>query len=300
MIRPVAIKKQITLQLEADSHIPLVYADPDRVLEILINLLDNAVKFTPPEGSVTIKLSQQKTDPEFTYVTVTDTGRGISPEALPLIFERLYQDPDSVDGNRSGLGLGLYIARELVNLQGGRIWVASQPGHATTFTFNLPAYSLSKLLLPVITLEQRLRESLVLVRIDLKPLASPVRGNWKEVCRECLTLLRRCVDADKDLVLPAMATNGPEDSLYVVASTDMERVEIMTDRITVQIGALTHLRATGKVRATARPVKFSADIQSKSLEQQVEEIAESVTELILTDLRTMNGSNTKENNANAN
>jgi hypothetical protein len=97
-----------------------------------------------------------------------------------------------------------------------------------------------------------------------------------------------------------MATNGPEDSLYVVASTDMERVEIMTDRITVQIGALTHLKATGKVRATARPVKFSADIQSKSLEQQVEQVAESVTELILTDLRTMNGSNTKENNANAN
>jgi signal transduction histidine kinase len=129
MIRPVAIKKQITLQLEADSHIPLVYADPDRVLEILINLLDNAVKFTPPEGSVTIKLSQQKTDPEFTYVTVTDTGRGISPEALPLIFERLYQDPDSVDGNRSGLGLGLYIARELVNLQGAAF--GSQVSRAT-------------------------------------------------------------------------------------------------------------------------------------------------------------------------
>lgn len=299
MIRPVAIKKRITLQLEADSHIPLVYADPDRVLEVLINLLDNAVKFTPPEGSVTIKLSQQKTDPEFTYVSVTDTGRGISAEALPLIFERLYQDPDSVDGNRSGLGLGLYIARELVNLHGGRIWVASQPGHATTFTFNLPAYSLSKLLLPVITHEQQLREALVLVRVDLKPLASPVRGNWKEVCHECLNLLRRCVYVDKDLVLPPMATNGPEDTFYVVASTDMERVKIMTRRIIVQIGTLTHLKGTGTVRATARPVKLPAEIQSKSLEQQVEQVAEVVTELILTDLRTMNGFNPKEK-ANAN
>src|SRR5207237_6064751 len=162
MVRPMAVESRITLELEADSHIPLVYADPDRVLEILINLIDNAVKFTPLEGSVNVKLSQQETDPEFIYVTVSDTCRGISPEALPLIFERLYQDSESVDGNRSGLGLGLYIARVLVNLHGGRIWAASQPGQGTTFTFNLPVYSLSKLLSPVITHEQQLRESIVL------------------------------------------------------------------------------------------------------------------------------------------
>jgi signal transduction histidine kinase len=299
MIRPMAVEKRITVQLEADSHIPLVHADPDRVLEVLINLLDNAVKFTPPQGSVTINLSQQKTDPEFTYVTVTDTGRGISPEALPLIFERLYQDPDSVDGNRSGLGLGLYIARELINLHGGRIWAVSQPSQGATFTFNLPVYSLSKLLFPLITHEPQLRESIVLVRVDLKPLASPVRGNWKEVCHDCLNLLRHCVYVDKDLVLPAMATNGPEDTFYVVASTDMERVNIMISRIVAQIGALTHLKATGTIRATARPVEFSAEMQGKSLKQQVEQVAESVTELVLTDLRTMNGFNTKETSANA-
>jgi len=300
MIRPMAIKKRINLQLEAESHIPLVYADPDRVLEVFINLLDNAVKFTPPEGSVTIKLSQQKTDPEFTYVTVTDTGRGVSPEALPLIFERLYQDPDSVDGNRSGLGLGLYIARELINLHGGRIWVASQPGHATTFTFNLPVYSLSKLLSAVIVHQQRLRESIVLVRVDLKPLASPVRGNWKEVCHECLNLLRRCVYVDKDLVLPAIATNGPEDTFYIVASTDMERVNIMITRILEQLRVLTHLKSIGTVRAMARQVSLSSEMQDVSVEQQVERVAENITEMVLTDLRTMNGFNKKETNANAN
>jgi signal transduction histidine kinase len=299
MIRPMAIEKRITVHLEADSHIPLVHADPDRVLEVLINLFDNAVKFTPPQGSVTINLSRQKTDAEFTYVTVTDTGRGISPEALPLIFERLYQDPDSVDGNRSGLGLGLYIARELINLHGGRIWAVSQSGQGATFTFNLPVYSLSKLLFPLITHELQLRESIVLVRVDLKPLASPVRGNWKEVCHDCLNLLRHCVYVDKDLVLPPMATNGPEDTFYVVGSTDMERVNIMISRIVAQIGALTHLKTTGTVRATARPVKFSAEMQGKSLKQQVEQVAESVTELVLTDLRTMNGFNTKETSANA-
>ena len=300
MIRPIAIEKRITVELGADSNIPLVQADPDRVLEVLINLIDNAVKFTPSEGTVTAKVSRQETDPDFAYVTITDTGRGISPEALPLIFERLYQDPDSVDGNRSGLGLGLYIARELVNLHGGRIWAASQPGQGTTFTFNLPIYSLSKLLSPVIVHGQRLRESIVLVRVDLKPLVSPVRGNWKEVCSECLVLLRRCVYVDKDLVLPAMATNGPEDTFYVVASTDLERVNIMITRIVEQIGALTRLKAAGTIRAAARQVRFAAEMEGKTLEHQVDKVAERVTEMILADLRTMNGFNKKETNANAN
>jgi hypothetical protein len=287
------------VELEADPHLPLVFADPDRVLEILINLIDNAVKFTPLEGSVNVKLSQQDTDLEFIYVTVSDTGRGISAEALPLIFERLYQDPESVDGNRSGLGLGLYIARELVNLHGGRIWVASQPEHGTTFTFNLPVYSLASLLFPVITHEQRLRESIVLVRVDLKPMATPFRGNWKDVCRESLDLLRRCVFIDKDLVLPAMATNGPEDTFYVVASTDMEHVDIMITRIVEQIGELTRVKSTGTVRATARPVTF-LPMLDKSLEQQVAQVAAVVTDLVLNDLRTMNGFNSKEKHANAN
>jgi hypothetical protein len=154
-------------------------------------------------------------------------------------------------------------------------------------------------LLPVITHEQRLRESIVLVRVDLKPLATPFRGNWKEVCRESLDLLRRCVFIDKDLVLPAMATNGPEDTFYVVASTDMERVNIMIARIIEQIGVLTRVKSTGTVHASARPIAFSV-MADKSLEQQVAQVADIVTELVLNDLRTMNGFNPKENNANAN
>ena len=299
MIRPVALEKRVRVELETQDHLPLIYADPDRVLEVLINLLDNAVKFTPAEGSITVKLSTQETDSEFAYISVSDTGRGISPEALPLIFERLYQDPDSIDGNRSGLGLGLFIAKELVNLHGGRIWVASQAGEGTTFTFNLPIYSLAKLLQPVIVYQERLRDAIVLVRVDLKPLATPVRGNWKEVCRECLELLRRCVYVDKDLVLPALATNGPEDTFYVVASTDMKRVKIMITRILEQIGALTHLKAVGTVRASARPVASLDAGQKLTLDRQVEQVAWSVTEMVVADLSSMSSFNQKENNANA-
>ncbi|HEY7354722.1 MAG TPA: hybrid sensor histidine kinase/response regulator [Terriglobales bacterium] len=300
MVRPLALNKRISVGLEAQKNIPLVYADPDRVLEVLINLLDNAVKFTPPEGSITVKISGQESDSEFACVSVSDTGCGISPEALPLIFERLYQERDNIDINRTGLGLGLYIAKELINLHGGRIWVASQPGEGTTFTFNLPVYSLTNLLLPVVTCEDRLRDSVVLVRVDVRPSIRPVRGNWKEVCRECLELLRRCVYVDKDLVLPAMATNGPEDTFYIVASTDMERVNIMIARIAAQIGALPQLKAAGTVDATARPVVFPPDIRSQPLESQVQQVANGVTELVIADLSSMHSFTNKETHANAN
>ena len=70
-----------------------------------------------------VKACLKDNDPDFVQVSVTDTGRGISPEAKSLIFERLYQDPNSVDDSRKGLGLGLYISKELVRLHGGQIWV---------------------------------------------------------------------------------------------------------------------------------------------------------------------------------
>src|SRR6266700_1728163 len=182
MMRPTAQKEHIGLEAGLDVSIPLVYADPDRVLEVLINLIDNAIKFTPNEGSVLVNARMVNTDPGTVYVSVSDTGRGISPEAKALIFERLYQYPDSVDtSNRSGLGLGLFICKELVRLQNGRIWVTSELGSGSLFTFTLPIYSLAKLLAPVITYKDELRPSLVLTRVELTSLSNPPLGKWREI-----------------------------------------------------------------------------------------------------------------------
>jgi sigma-B regulation protein RsbU (phosphoserine phosphatase) len=208
MMRPTAQEKKIGLEVGLDHRIPLVHADPDRVLEILINLMDNALKFTPPDGAVVVKACMVETDPGKVYLSVSDTGRGISAEAKALIFERLFQDPDIIDSHRTGLGLGLYICKELVQLQGGKIWVSSDPGQGSTFTFTLPVYSLARLLFPVVTYQGRMRPSFVLARIELKPLQTPVRGNWKETWQQCLGIVQRCVYLDKDLVLPPMASQG--------------------------------------------------------------------------------------------
>ncbi len=239
MMRPTAGEKHVALTCGGqDQAIPLVYADPDRVLEVLINLIDNAIKFTPAEGSVVVKACRVETDPTSVYLSVSDSGRGIPQDSLPQVFDRLYQDPNAVDGNRAGLGLGLYIAKEIVNLHGGRMWVASEPGNGSTFSFTLPLYSLAKLLAPAIVHQGRLREAIVLVRVDLTPLSKSLRGSWKETCQQCLELLRRCIYVDKDLVLPPMGTSGPVETFFVVASSDMERVGIMMDRIRDQVGSL--------------------------------------------------------------
>jgi signal transduction histidine kinase len=214
MMLPTATEKQITIEAVIDQAIPLVYADPDRTLEVFINLIDNAIKFSPASGSIIAKAALVETDPSAVYLSVADCGRGIPEDSLPQVFERLFQDPNAVDGNRSGLGLGLYIAKEIVGLQGGRIWVASQVGSGSTFSFTLPLYSLPKLLFPVITHQGHLRKELTLVRVELTPHSQSLRGGWKEICERALEVLQRCIFVDKDLVLPPTGNNGPIQTFF--------------------------------------------------------------------------------------
>jgi signal transduction histidine kinase len=281
MMKAAGDQKKIKVDAVVDPSIPLIYADSDRILEVLINLIDNGIKFTPEGGAVTVKASMVETDQSAVYISVTDTGRGISSQALPRIFERLFQDGEAVDGNRTGLGLGLYIAKEIVTLHGGRMWAASEPGNGSTFSFHLPVYSLARLLGPVITEKGRLRPSFVLVRAVLKPLTTPPRGNWKETCQLALELMRNCVYVDKDLVLPPMASAGFTDTIYVVASTDMLRVPIMLSRIEEQMTTLKPLQLSGTAKLSAEPVEGIVVSSAQTLEQQIQAVARRVEETIL-------------------
>jgi signal transduction histidine kinase len=280
MMRPTAQAKHVGLEVGVDRRIPLVYADPDRILEVLINFVDNAIKFTSADGAVTVKACMTETDANTVYISVCDSGRGISPEAKALIFDRLYQDPDSIDSNKSGLGLGLYICRELIRLHHGNITVASELGQGSSFTFNLPVYSLAKLLAPVITYQGALRSSFVLVQVDVRPAANPPRGNWKDTWQECLETLRRCVYLDKDLVLPPTESAGPAETFFVVASTDMQRSGVMTRRIREQMDRVTDFASKGTLTITTVPVDISPS-SGDSLDSQVEHVAQRVTEMVM-------------------
>jgi hypothetical protein len=160
------------------------------------------------------------------------------------------------------------------------MWVASDPGSGSTFSFTLPLYSLAKLLLPVITNEGRLRNAIVLLRVDLRPRSKPPRGNWKDVCWRTRELLERCVYLDKDLVLPPMTTPGPDQMFFVVASTDLTRAEIMMTRIRGQLGNLAELSASGEFEISASAVPLPDPAAAPSLEQQVQEVADRVTEMV--------------------
>jgi signal transduction histidine kinase len=279
MMRSVADEKQVGVEVGIDSRIPFVLGDPDRILEVLINLIDNGIKFTPSGGAVTVQACLAPTDLDFVYVSVADTGCGIDPKAKALIFERMYQDPNSVDNSRKGLGLGLYIAKELITLHSGRIWVASELGNGSTFSFTLPLYSLPKMLLPIIAYQNKLRDAVVLLKVELRPRSKPVRGNWKETCLRCLEILQRCVYLDKDLVLPPMTTHGPEQTYFVVASTDMDRVSVMMTRIREQIEKIADLQANCELELSAAAVTLPEAGSADSLAQAVQLVADRVTEM---------------------
>src|ERR1700692_28158 len=299
MMRPSATEKHVSLEVVVDPAIPLVYADPDRALEVFINLVDNAIKFTPANGSISVKGSLVETDPTSVYISVMDNGRGIPRECHPHVFQRLYQDPDAVDGNRTGLGLGLFIAKEIVTLHGGRMWLASEPGTGSTFSFTLPLYSLSKLLFPIITQHGHLRKDLALVRVELTPISKELRGGWKDTCQHCLEVLRRSIFVDKDLVLPPTGSNGPIQTFFVLASVDMEKVNILMDRIRSQVGKLPQLNSSGSMQVIAERIPPAPVADPRTLEQQVWGIADYVTEVIQQDLWNNPNFTDKENPTNA-
>jgi signal transduction histidine kinase len=139
VVRPMADAKAIQLEVVLEATSDLVLADPDRVQQICWNLFTNSVKFTPAGGVITIRLAHE---PEHVRMTVTDTGQGIDPDLLPHVFERLRQDPRTSVPRYDGLGLGLSIAHQLVELHGGTIRAYSAgPGQGATFEVNLPAVS---------------------------------------------------------------------------------------------------------------------------------------------------------------
>jgi signal transduction histidine kinase/CheY-like chemotaxis protein len=134
--RECAAQKGILFLVQEPRGLPLVHADPQRLRQILSNLIDNALKFTE-RGKVTIRATMDD-EPGFMRVTVSDTGCGISEENLSLVFNRLYQEETTVELSRKGLGLGLHICEQLVSLHGGRIWVESEKGQGSAFSFTVP------------------------------------------------------------------------------------------------------------------------------------------------------------------
>lgn len=139
MLAPLAAHAKIALEADAEDGLPSVIADRGRLLQVLSNLVGNALKFTPSGGTVRVSITCGGDELEDTRVVtfaVRDTGSGIDEEQLPHIFSRGWQ---ARRGDRRGIGLGLAIASGIVEAHGGRIWAESKPGEGSTFRFTVPA-----------------------------------------------------------------------------------------------------------------------------------------------------------------
>lgn len=127
--------KKITLITDLPAQPTGAVLDPDRISQVLSNLLSNAHRYTPEGGRITLSLKQQGSE---LWVSVADTGPGIKPEELPYVFERFWWADKSRARATGGSGLGLAIAKHFVEAHNGRAWVESTPGQGATFTFSLP------------------------------------------------------------------------------------------------------------------------------------------------------------------
>jgi len=284
MLRATAKERGIGLEMAVDGRIPLVHADPDRVLQVLINLMDNAIKFTPAHGSVMVKAYLVETDPEMVYVSVADTGRGISPEARALVFERLYQDPNATDNSRKGLGLGLYIGRELVRQHGGRIWVESQLGHGSTFTFTLPLFSLAKILEPLLIRQVQAPTAISLLTVEISPVPRATPAGWLDARQKCVEILPQCIWPDKDVLLPTLGPQGDRERFVIVASTDENGAAIIVKRIRQMLEAAPEIDANCILEIVAATLP-AASSEISEPQQLAQKIAASVTDLMMENLR---------------
>jgi signal transduction histidine kinase len=131
-IQATAARKSVRLERAITRELPPVRCDRQRIEQVLCNLLENGIRFVPDGGTIRVSACTVADDIQ---MTVSDDGPGIAATDLPHLFDRYWKGKEK---GRHGLGLGLYIAKGIVEAHGGRIWVESQPGRGTSFSFTLP------------------------------------------------------------------------------------------------------------------------------------------------------------------
>jgi len=133
-LEPLAVEKRLAFKADVPAQLPVGHGDERRISQVLVNLVGNAIKFTD-SGEVAIKASA--TNGSFT-VAVSDSGPGIKREDQARIFDEFQQADSSSTKPKGGSGLGLSIAKRIIEMHKGRIWVESEPGHGSRFFFTLP------------------------------------------------------------------------------------------------------------------------------------------------------------------
>jgi signal transduction histidine kinase len=277
-----ASAKHIALSSEIESRLPVVFADPTRLRQVLIILVDNAIKFTPANGTVKVHACVDKEDPRRLVMDVSDSGPGISPEMSERIFERLVQASDPGTAGRKGLGLGLFICKELVTQQGGQIRATCDPGQGAVFTVTLPIFSLPHLLAPAFKNRKQMEGPVTLVVTEMGS-----RTGWLseekrvEHYRGVMHLLQTCLHSDLDVLLPKMGSAGAVELFFIVAMTDAIGGEAITKRIRERLDGCDEVQQAGLTfKSSYRPLAAIQRQPDEDIEDFLEQMAASIQELM--------------------
>jgi len=166
---------------------------------------------------------------------VSDTGCGMPPEQAGRIFERLYQVDGTVQTSRKGLGLGLFISKESVVRQGGTIWVESEVGVGSTFSFTVPVFSLDGVIAPLLQNDLWPTGTVTLVMVEAcLQYAWPSKEFQEEWSREVRALVQRCLLPNLDVLLPRVSRRVEGERFFVVAFADDKGASVLVKRIREQ------------------------------------------------------------------
>jgi len=279
-LRSRAEENGICLEIRAgEEPMPCVLADGARVRQILVNLIENAIKFTPRGGEIRVEVEED--DCGLLRVSVTDTGCGIGERGKGRIFDRLHQESAQSFESREGLGLGLAICKELVLLQGGRLWVESQLGQGSTFHFTLPVYSLAKAIKPALATETGLQPVVAVIRVDITPLDGASRRLGADQITGVRRLLETLVYYPSDVVVPKVWGHVDERSLCIVAPTDPKGLGAMLPRIRDRLeGHFAKKLPNARFRIAARVEATSVSDREMQLDTGLAKVAGHVERLM--------------------
>jgi signal transduction histidine kinase len=266
-------KMGISVRSDIQAGLPAVYADPWRVCQVLTNLLDNAVKFSQENSAITVRAHILEEDPSFVCFSVVDNGCGIKPEESERVFDRLHQSKNALQTSRRGLGLGLYICKELIDLHGGRIWHDGKRQGGCTMLFTLPIFSTARMIAPIVKKCTPTDNSFALLAVEVSP-----RNGWSSEQKRAKTrsiicsTIEHCILPDLDVLLPPQS-RAEKSLFWIVARANQKGAEVLEKRIREQLSDVAELKQDNiSCTVSAQILKTDLFESDSPMERHVESV----------------------------
>ena len=240
----------------------------------MTNLVDNAIKYSPVGTQVEIAAERCEQDPEFVRISVSDDGPGIDPQHRSRIFEQFFRVSESPDSHPGGLGLGLYISREIVKAHGGELSLSAREGGGSTFHFTVPVFLLERLLTPIASPRNLAAQTVAVITVKTPemPNCSSDQGRYMRSVR---SVVRRCTHESSDLILPVMVVDG-RPGLHIVAFTTKDGGPSIATRAQQELDASLELQPLeGQFEVSCQVLDMS-DTDLENIPQAVQNLANQV------------------------